>query len=106
MSVNRRKGTYAETRVRDYFRANGFPFADRQPNRGTKDQGDISGVPGVCIEVKNCRQWRLAEWVDEMKRETKEAGAQVGVVVVPRSNHGVERAYAIVELATFVELVK
>jgi hypothetical protein len=74
------KGTAAETAVVDYLRARGFPYAERRAMRGNNDQGDISGLPGVVIEVKACREMALAEWVDEAETERCNAGADLAVV--------------------------
>lgn len=48
------KGTDAENKVRDYFRENGFPHADRLTQAGVNDRGDIRLGDGVAftIEVK------------------------------------------------------
>jgi len=48
------KGTDAENKVRDFFRANGFPHADRLTQAGVNDRGDIRLEDGLrwTIEVK------------------------------------------------------
>lgn len=52
----RAKGLTAERAVADYLKANGFPDARRSVSTGTihtPDRGDIDGVPGFAIQVKN-----------------------------------------------------
>lgn len=106
MSTARRKGTAWESRLVTYFREHGFPHADRHPLRGTKDVGDISGIPLVVIEAKNQKEVTLAKWVDEARLEKQRAGAQVAAVVFPRRNCVTGRAYVLLELETFVELIR
>lgn len=53
MSKSRAKGTTAETALVKWFRLNGFPGADRQPLRGSRDCGDLALCPGIVVEVKN-----------------------------------------------------
>lgn len=73
MSAARRKGTAAESAVAAYLRANGFPYADRAPMRGKNDCGDIDGIPGCVIEVKNHQAMDLAGWLDEAEAEAARA---------------------------------
>lgn len=63
------KGTAAETAVVHYLQENGFPYAERRALAGSLDRGDVTGVPGVVIEVKSCARMELATWVDEAEAE-------------------------------------
>ena len=59
-SSEKRKGNAAERAVVDYLRRHGYPQA-RRTQAGTRgDIGDIDGVPGVAIEVKNHARLDLA----------------------------------------------
>ena len=49
----KRKGSQAERDVVAWLKANGYKYADRRLAGATLDKGDISGVPGVTIEIKN-----------------------------------------------------
>lgn len=80
MSASKRKGTAAETAVVQYLRASGFAQAERRSLNGAKDRGDIAGLPGVVIEVKNCARQELASWVNEAEAERDNDGASLGVV--------------------------
>jgi Holliday junction resolvase len=73
------KGTAAESAVVGYLHANGFPFAERRALAGAGDKGDIAGIPGVVIEVKNCAEQKLAAWLDETEVEKRTAAATIGV---------------------------
>lgn len=80
MSRSKAKGTAAETAVVRFLRAIGFAQAERRTLNGTQDRGDIAGLPGIVIEVKNCSRQELAAWVEEAERERANDGASLGVV--------------------------
>ncbi len=108
MSAARQKGTAAETAVVGYLQAHGHPYAERRAGNGNQDRGDIAGVPGVVVEVKNCKTMDLAGWVDEATIEARNAGVPIGVVVHHRKGKGagnVGEWYATMTLATLVELL-
>ena len=48
------------------------------------DRGDIDGLPGVVIEVKNQKRIDLPGWLDELGVEMMNAKAWTGVLVVKR----------------------
>jgi hypothetical protein len=64
-----------------YLQEHGFPFAERRALHGAAVRGDVLGVPGVAVEVKDCAKVDLAGWVDEATVEASNAGARLGVVV-------------------------
>ncbi|MFD9905609.1 hypothetical protein [Streptomyces sp. NPDC059063] len=80
MSRSKAKGTAAETAVVRFLRAAGFVQAERRTLSGVQDRGDIAGLPGVVIEVKNCSRVELAAWLAEAERERDNDGASLGVV--------------------------
>lgn len=80
MSASKRKGTAAETAVVTYLRTAGFVQVERRTLNGAKDRGDIAGIPGVVIEVKNCARQELAGWVAEAELERDNDHASLGVV--------------------------
>jgi hypothetical protein len=67
-------GTRAETAVALYLRDRGFPHAERRARTGAKDQGDISGLLGGVVEVKDCARLDLAGWIAEAEAEKENAG--------------------------------
>lgn len=69
-----------ETAVVRYLQSVGFPHVERRALHGARDCGDIAGLPGVCIEVKNQQSFALAKWLDEAEKEGRNAGAVVSVV--------------------------
>lgn len=80
MSRSKAKGTAAETAVVRFLQAAGFAQAERRTLNGVKDRGDISGLPGVVIEVKNCARQELPAWVAEAELERDNDNAALGVV--------------------------
>ena len=100
------KGTAWERRLVDYLREHGFPYAERRALEGVNDRGDVAGIPSVVIEAKNAKAVSLAGWVDEMVKEKANAGAQIGAVIFPRRNHATGRAYVVMELDQFVEMIR
>jgi hypothetical protein len=87
-------GTAAETLVTRYLQENGFGTAERRALHGTYDLGDITGIPGVVIEVKSGHAAETASdglinsWLAETETERKNAKADVGVLVVKRKGKG------------------
>ena len=82
------KGTAAETAVVNYLIDSGFANAERRALNGNQDRGDVAGVVGVCIEVKNAVKVELAAWLDEAMREGRQANAPVSVVWFKRRGKG------------------
>lgn len=82
------KGSKAERDVVAYLIENGFPYAERRLAGAQEDKGDIAGVNGVCIEVKDHKTMALSTWVEEMLLETKHAKAWTGVVWHKRKGKG------------------
>lgn len=109
MSAQRSKGTAAETAVVDYLRAHGHPAAERRALAGAKDRGDISGIPGVVIEVKSAARLEIPAWLRETKAEQANDGARIGLLVIkPRGigNTRVGQWWAVLPLADAIELIK
>lgn len=85
-------GTAGETAVKRWLLDNGWPDADRQPLRGNRDTGDLV----VCRQpliIAECKAGAMAEnasdalirtWLEQTETERRNAGAQLGVLVVRR----------------------
>jgi hypothetical protein len=106
MSMARRKGTAWETNVVGYLREHGAPHAERRALNGSKDRGDVAGIPGVVIEAKSAVRVELAAWLDEAEQERANDGAEVGVVWVKRRGRGSPGAgFAVMSGDTLVRLL-
>jgi hypothetical protein len=102
----RRKGSAFERDVVRYLQDHGFPDAERAYGAGRpEDIGDVVGVPGITVEVKNHARLELASWVDEADRERVNARQPFAVVVAKRRGKSAERSYVVTSLESFARLV-
>lgn len=90
MTYARSKGSQAEREVVNACERAGLVYAERAPRWGAKDKGDVVGIPGVVIEVKNRKEMALSTWLDEAQVEARNAEADLGIVVHKR--RGVTKA--------------
>ena len=105
-SAAKAKGSKAERDVVKYL-LTWFPYAERRLAGATEDKGDIAGVNGVCIEVKDHAKMALSGWVEEMLLETKNAKAWTGVVIHKRRGKGdAGDWYATLPVSMWVELLR
>ena len=84
----KQKGRLAEAQVVDCLREHGFPYAERRALAGTHDRGDVTGIPGVVMEIKNCARLELAVWMDEALREADGKDPDLALVVHKRKGKG------------------
>jgi hypothetical protein len=109
--VNRskQKGTSTETLVVNYLRENGWPYAERRALSGSLDKGDVSGCPGLAIEVKYGNgTLKLGPWLTETGIERLNAKADHGILVVKPFGMGeksVGSFYAVMVSADFDILI-
>jgi len=102
---SKRKGTAWESQVVAYLQDHGQPYAERRALCGTSDKGDVSGIPGVMLECKAEKTVTLGAYADEVKVETANAGASIGVAVVKRRNRGPGDAYVVMTLEQFAAMI-
>lgn len=81
---SKRKGSAFELEIVKAFIAAGWQWAERRLAGNQYDTGDITGIPGVVIECKNQKTLKLAEWVDELVVEMRNARTHIGAVVHKR----------------------
>lgn len=102
----KRKGSAFERDVVSYLRANGHPYAERSYGAGRPDDvGDIDGLPGWTLELKNHRALELSAWITEAERERENGRRRFAAVVFKRRNKPVGDAYVLLSLSTFAELL-
>lgn len=107
MSASKRRGTAAETCVVNYLRDCGFTRVERRALSGPRDRGDIAGLPGVVVEVKNVKRDELAQHLDEARRERDNDGAEIGALWHKRRGRGSPGDWFVtVDGATFVVLLR
>ena len=83
-SPQKRKGSSAELAVAKWLNRLGWIHAERSRAGWTDDRGDIDGMPGVCIEVKNEKRIDLPGYLRELEVEMANAKAWTGAVIVKR----------------------
>lgn len=107
-SPQARKGRRAEIAVAEYLRTQGFDYAEPTRRSGfADDRGDIDGIPGVVIEVKDHKRHELAAWMTETEQEVVNAGAVTGLLVVKRRLHpNPGDWYAITRLGDWCHMAK
>jgi hypothetical protein len=105
-NVSKNKGTAFETAVVNWLHDHGFPKARRLPLVGAKDVGDVGGLDGVVLELKNCKAAALGEWMKEAEVEAHNADAPVYAVVHKRRGKGTDEAYVTVPLHVFAKLLE
>lgn len=75
-----------------------WPSVERRALKGTLDEGDITGTPGIVWEVKGgaaaktASDGQIEAWLDETEKERSNANADVGVLVVQRKGIGYPNA--------------
>lgn len=107
MSKSKQKGTAAETAVVKYLKTNGFNGVERRALTGAYDKGDISGIEGLVIEVKDHRTMTLGQWIEELKVEIDNANAETGVVIHKRRGKGdVGEWYASMPVYIYLDLLR
>lgn len=75
MTFSKRKGTAGESAVVSFLRTAGFPYAERLALQGSKDRGDITGIPGVVVECKASDAYLWSTWLNEARVEKANANA-------------------------------
>jgi hypothetical protein len=101
------KGTAAESAVVSYLQEKGWKGAERRALQGVLDRGDISGVEGVCLEVKNQKAQDLSGWVAELTTEIINAKAETGAVIHKKKGKtNVGDWYATMPVSIYVALLK
>lgn len=80
MSAAKRKGSAAETAVCRYLNERGWPHVERRALRGINDTGDVAGIPGVIIEVKNHAKHDLTGWWREAVTEAANDNGSLPIV--------------------------
>ena len=105
-SPQARKGATYERDVVEFFRTHGQPYAERAYGAGRPDDvGDLDGVPGWALELKNHQKMAFAGWLDEAEVERKNLRARFCAVIAKRRGKSAGHAYVVMTLATFAELL-
>lgn len=101
------KGTAWESAICTYLRDRGWPYVERRTLSGSKDRGDIAGIPGLVIEAKSTKTVALGAYLDEANTEALNDGANLGVVWLKRRGcpHPAD-GYVVMDGASFLGLLR
>lgn len=106
-SSQKRKGSAAELAVAKWLRTFGWIHAERSRAGWQDDRGDIDGMPGVCIEVKNEKRIDLPGYLRELAVEMENARAWTGAVIVKRrGSSDVNDWYAVMPAKVWAEMMQ
>lgn len=111
MSKAKQKGTAAESALVKFLLGQGFPGAERRALTSSNDQGDITGIPALCMEVKNHATYKIPAWLKETEIERKNAKADFGILVVKPNGVGmtpdkVGQWWGIMPMAMMMDLLR
>ena len=101
------RGTAFESAVVAYVASTGhFPYCERRALKGTRDTGDLTGLP-IVVEVKCQKAMDLGNWATEAAGEARNAGlpAHWWAVWHKRRQRGVAESYVTLPAALFVEML-
>jgi len=99
------RGYQSQRFVAEYFRTNGWPFA--LPQGSGRQGSDVTGVPGVDIEVKARRGIKVAEAMKQLRDRAQEGTLPVAVLRLDgQGETHIADWPAIVPLGVFLELLK
>jgi hypothetical protein len=105
--VNRPKilGTSWESAVVAYLLEHGFPQAERRVLAGGVDKGDLINAGPYVWECKNTATIDLAGGIDETLRETDNAKARFGFLVIKRRRKSTADGYVVMTLKQLCEMI-
>lgn len=115
--ANKRKGATWETDLVEYFRDKDFNPVERLRLTGSSDEGDLwLWAPDIqtfiVVEAKNEKSFKPGPWIQEAVEEVKnwvkkrKSTPAVGIVIAKRRQASIGKSFVIMELDTFVEVVK
>ena len=71
MGIAKRRGSKFETDVVAYLATHGSPAAERRVMGGSRDRGDVAGIPNWTLELKADRALDMAAAIREAAVEFK-----------------------------------
>jgi hypothetical protein len=105
-SPQKRKGSAAELAVAKWLRKLGWIHAERSRAGWQDDRGDIDGMPGVVVEVKNEKRIDIPGYLRELEVEMENAKAWTGTVIIKRrGSTNVDDWYAVMPAKIWGELM-
>ena len=110
MSKAKQKGTSAETAfVKAECVTEVFPYVERRSLAGVNDMGDVSGMLGLVVEIKNHSSYKFPEWLRETEVERQNAKADYGILVAKPNGVGlnsVDQWWAVMPVGQMMKLLR
>lgn len=103
-NCRKRRGAATQRIVAEAWRADGWPYAE--PVGAGVTGRDITGTPGIALEVKARRDFSPMEW---MRQAARNAGEDIGAVVLRPDGAGpttVDHWPVIISQAAFRKLLR
>lgn len=101
---SKKKGTQYEVDVVEYLIAAGFDKCERRALRGTKDAGDLAGMP-FPHELKNQVAMNLSGWLDEARKAAIGTGEYRHALIHKRRGKNVKDSYVTMPLWVYADLL-
>jgi len=98
-------GPLFELAVNKFFRSLGWETRKLGSFQGAADIGDLDGIPGWAIQIRNRGVMTVGDACRDAERQAKRANRPFWAVVFKRRNHSVEKSYVIITLDTFEHLL-
>jgi hypothetical protein len=74
VTTRKQRAHDTERAVAQWFRENGWPYAE--PVGAGRDGSDVTGIPGLCVEVKARRDLNLPQWLRQHSNSLADGDAQ------------------------------
>lgn len=101
------KGRETENSWIEFLRPRGLPAVERRRLMGALDQGDVSGWPNVCSEVKSGAKLDILNWLRQLDSEIVNSKSETGYVVVrPKGLPDPKDWYVVMRTEAFIDLMK
>lgn len=105
--ASKAKGYRGETEFCEAAHEGGFPNAERNGSRyGSKDRGDVAGVPDWTIQVKSVARYSIPEWLRDAKEQAENGSTRwYGLALKLTGKHMREGAW-LMPMSKFFELLR
>lgn len=98
MGSNKDKGTRAETAVVRLAQEMGWPYAERRALQGGKDRGDVAGLLGVTLQVKDVERKSIGKWQQDTLEQSFNDNTNTCMLVVKTKYKNVKQWDAYIPL--------
>jgi hypothetical protein len=107
-TYSRRTGSEWEARIASHLTDRGTFGGEvfRAPRWGANDKGDLVNTGDFVFEAKAVKAIDLSGFLNETETERINAARRWGVCVIKRRNHPIGKAYAVMQLDQFLDLIE